>query len=159
MTGSPDIREGEVTVGFDPAQTPDASVHFIGKVQSPWSPGDCPKNLRQAREDGRGAVLVLKPAFAPALAGLEVGQAIIVAYWMHAARRDMVVQAPRHLDEPRGSFAIRSPNRPNPVSLGTVTITAIDLDAGRVEIDAIDCFDGTPLVDIKPWLPTIDTPA
>ena len=36
--------------------------------------------------------------------------------------------------------------------------SAIDPDAGRIDVDAIDCFDGTPLIDIKPWLPTIDIP-
>ena len=68
------------------------------------------------------------------------------------------MQAPRHADAPRGTFALRSPNRPSPVSVSTVVITSLDIAAGIVGIDAIDCFDGTPVIDIKPWLETVDRP-
>ncbi len=80
-------------------------------------------------------------------------------YWMDRARRDLITQTPKHLENSRGTFSLRSPNRPNPVSLATVTITSLDIANGRIGIDAIDCFDRTPLVDIKPWLPSIDLPA
>lgn len=114
--------------------------------------------MRQARERGGAARLILQPEFAPGLLGLKTGQAIILLYWMDRARRDLIRQAPRHADGVRGTFALRSPVRPNPVSLSTVTITALDMDKGEVGIDAIDCFDHTPLLDIKPWLDTVDIP-
>ena len=77
---------------------------------------------------------------------------------MDKARRDLIVQAPRHADGLRGTFALRSPVRPNPVSMSAVRITALDMDAGVLGIDATDAFDGTPVVDIKPMLDTVDIP-
>lgn len=151
------IRPGEVAL--EGAPDPDGPrLRFIGRIRSPWEPGDCPRNIGRARETGKGARIELDPAFAPALAGLAVGQPVILLYWMDGARRDLLVQAPRHVDSPRGTFALRSPNRPNTISQSTVRITALDADRGVIGIDAIDCFDGTPLVDIKPWLETVDLP-
>lgn len=148
-------REGEVTLDFTPGSD-GPGVHFIGRVASPWGPGNCPRNIAKARESGKGAQIVLDPAFEPALTGLKVGQPIIVIYWMDHARRDLVVQNPRHADGVRGTFALRSPARPNPMAQSVVLITSIN--GATIGIDAIDCFDGTPIIDIKPWLPTIDTP-
>lgn len=151
-------RPGEIELGFDPADHPDATVRFIGKLRTPWSIGNCPKNVRAARETGHSARIELEPAFIPGLEGLEVGQGVILIYWMNHARRDLIRQAPRHAEGTRGTFALRSPVRPNPLAMSAVRITAIDADKGIVEIDAIDCFDGTPLVDIKPWVPSVDLP-
>ena len=154
-----EIREGEVALERDPSEHADAGVVFIGRIRSPWNRREeCPKNIGKARETGRGASIELAPAFAPALAGLKVGQAIVVMYWMDHARRDLLLQNPRHVDAPRGTFALRSPNRPNPIALSSVVITDLDQETGRFGIDAIDCLDGTPLVDLKPWLETVDIP-
>lgn len=158
MDETPEIRPGEVALDRDPAGRTDAGVVFIGRIRSPWAPGTAPKNIARAREEGAGGRIELDPTFAPALAGLSVGQPILVLYWMDRARRDLVVQAPRHVSAPRGTFALRSPNRPNPVALSAVRITSLDLERAVIGIDAIDCFDGTPVVDIKPWLETVDVP-
>lgn len=155
MTGA--LRQGEVTLDGAPGSD-GPRLQVIGRIRSPWGPGDCPKNIGRARETGQGARIELDPAFTPALSGLVVGQPVILLYWMDRARRDLLVQAPRHVDGPRGTFALRSPNRPNTISQATVRITELDADAGQIGIDAIDCFDGTPLLDIKPWLATIDMP-
>ena len=66
-------------------------------------------------------------------------------------------QQPRHVDSSRGIFSLRSPNRPNPISVAVARILGIDADAGIVEIDAIDCLDGTPLVDLKPYYASTDS--
>jgi tRNA-Thr(GGU) m(6)t(6)A37 methyltransferase TsaA len=149
-------RPGEVALGFDPATRADATLCFIGHIRSPWAKGTAPKNLRAARETGEGATIELLPGFAEGLTGLSVGQAIQVLYWVDRGERDLIVQTPRHADGPRGVFALRSPVRPNPVALGTVVITSIDGD--RIGIDATDAWDGTPVLDIKPWIPTVDVP-
>jgi len=144
---------------FDPAEGDGPRVAFIGRVRSPWRPdGEHPKNIRKAREMGGAARIELDPAYAPGLKGLSAGQYVIVVYWMDRARRDLLVQNPRHVEAPRGTFSLRSPNRPNPIALSSVVITDLDLEAGRIGIDAIDCLDGTPLVDLKPWLETVDIP-
>jgi tRNA-Thr(GGU) m(6)t(6)A37 methyltransferase TsaA len=96
--------------------------------------------------------------FRQGLEGLEAGGAVIALYWMHEARRDLIVQAPRHAEKSRGVFALRSPVRPNPVALAVVRVLGIDRRAGILDIDAADCLDGTPLIDLKPWLESIDIP-
>lgn len=158
MSEAPE-RPGETRLPFDPADRAEAGVAFIGRIRSPWSPGDCPKNIRLARQTGRPASVELKPEYAPGLLNLSPGQPLMLLYWMAGARRDLIVQRPRHVDGPRGVFALRSPARPNPIALSAVTLTGVDAESGILHIDAIDCFDGTPLVDLKPWLPTVDRPA
>ncbi|MBK5934563.1 tRNA-Thr(GGU) m(6)t(6)A37 methyltransferase TsaA [Rhodovulum imhoffii] len=150
------LRPGELRLETAPPEGP--ALRFIGRIRSPWGPGDCPRNISRARETGRPARVELDPAYTPALLGLAPGRAVILLYWMDDARRDLLQQAPAHLDGPRGTFAIRSPNRPNTISQSTVMLTGVDGETGVLEIDAIDCYDGTPLLDIKPWMPRIDTP-
>lgn len=159
MPGSPgEVRDGEVTLSFDPLEHSIGQVTAIGTIRSPWAPGQAPKSIAKARETGKGARIELVQEYALALTGLSVGQGLIVLTWMDRARRDLVLQQPRHTDGPRGTFALRSPARPNPIGLATVRITGLDPAAAMIQIDATDCFDGTPVLDIKPWIPTIDLP-
>jgi tRNA-Thr(GGU) m(6)t(6)A37 methyltransferase TsaA len=153
------LRPGEVALPFDPANEPGASVAFIGRIRSPWTKdGDCPKNLREAREQAPHVVIELDRRYRAGIEELRPGAHLVVLYWMDAARRDVIVQRPRHLDRLVGVFGLRSPARPNPVAVAVVTVRAIDLGACTLTVDAIDCFDGTPLLDIKPWLPSVDVP-
>lgn len=147
-------REGELRL--DSEIVFHAQITFIGRIESPWSLEDCPKNLRQARERGTPASLHIAPQFRPALDGIAAGDALVLLYWMSHAPRDLLKQVPRHRSGGTGTFNLRSPVRPNPIGMGVVKVLAIDLDAGVIEIDAIDAVDGTPLVDIKPHLPQAD---
>ncbi|MGL4236472.1 SAM-dependent methyltransferase [Tabrizicola sp.] len=152
-------RPGEVALSFDPARTADdARLRFIGRLRSPWSRGHCPKNLREAREVGGTFRIEIDESFRPGLAGLAVGQPVILLYWTGSSRRDLIVQSPAHRDGPTGVFALRSPARPNPIAVGVVRILAIDPVTGVLTVDALDAFDGTPLLDIKPWLTSVDVP-
>jgi len=153
-----ETRPGEITLPFDPADRTDAGVVFIGRIRSPWAKGTAPKNIRAARDTGEPARIELDPAYAPALTALKPGQAIQILYWVDRGQRDLIVQSPRHTDGPRGTFALRSPVRPNPIALSTVVITALDIETGVIGIDATDAFDGTPVLDIKPWIETVDVP-
>ena len=151
-------RAGEIALAVDPATlVADAGLVFIGRVRTPWATRkDCPKNPREARERGQPAALEIDPAYRAGLQGLDGTSHLIVLYWMHEARRDLIVQRPAHLDAPRGVFALRSPVRPNPIALSVVRALSVDIGTRHVEIDAIDCLDGTPLLDIKPYLPSVD---
>ena len=152
-------RRGEVSLGFEPGAAPHAGLAFIGRIRSDWRAGDCPRNLRQARERGGGdARAEIDAPYRPGLAGLAEGQWIWLLAWYGAKRRDLIVQAPAHADGPRGTFALRSPVRPNPVTMQLVRITFLDREAGRLGLDATDAYDGTPLLDIKPWLSGVDRP-
>ena len=152
------LRQGEVALDADPALADAARLAFIGHLVTPWTRGDCPKNLREARLRGGDFRAVIDAPFRPGLAGLAVGQAVILLYWTGAARRDLIVQSPAHRDGPTGVFALRSPARPNPVALAVVRLLDIDQGVGRLTFDALDAFDGTRLLDIKPWLPGVDIP-
>ena len=67
---------------------------------------------------------------------------------MDQARRDLLVQAPRHGDR-RGTFALRSPVRPNPIAMSVVRLVRIE--GTTLTVVGLDCLDGTPLIDIKPY--------
>jgi tRNA (adenine37-N6)-methyltransferase len=153
-------RLGEIRAAIDPARVADdAKLVFIGRARTPWTTrDDCPKNLRAARERGGQAWLEIDAPWRPGLNNLKVGDAIIVLTWFDRARRNLLIQAPQHRPEPAGVFAIRSPVRPNPIGLHVVALLGCDLEAGRLEVDALDCLDKTPILDIKPWRAGVDIP-
>lgn len=153
-----DPRPGEILLPFNPSDRAHANISYIGRIVSPWGPEDCPKNIGRARETGQSAHIELAQGYAAGLEGLSVGQPIVLLYWMTEAHRNIVVQRPRHTNGPRGVFALRSPARPNPIAMSTVRITSLDIEKGHIGIDAIDVYDGTPLIDLKPWLETVDIP-
>ncbi len=161
MTAPPKAeRPGEIRADRDPATMPsDAGLVFIGRAETPWqSRDDCPKNLREARTRGGTAALTIDPPWRGGLRDLKPGDAVIVLTWMDRARRDLLIQAPRHREGTAGVFSLRSPVRPNPIALQIVRLLAIDAEAGRLEVDALDCLDQTPVLDIKPWRAGIDVP-
>jgi tRNA-Thr(GGU) m(6)t(6)A37 methyltransferase TsaA len=147
---SEDIREGEIAVALP--ETFDAGVYFIGRVRTPWTRRDqCPKNARGSDAE---CVIELDPRYAAALDGVAGCSHLVVLYFMHQARRDLLVQAPRH-GARRGTFALRSPVRPNPIAMSVVKLARID--GTKLTVIGLDCLDGTPLVDIKPYFASVDS--
>lgn len=145
------LREGEVAVEL-PAQT-DASLYFIGRIRTPWQRReDCPKN---ARESDAVCTVALDPRWTKGLQGLETATHVVLLYWMNQARRDLVLQSPRHYAEQRGTFALRSPARPNPIALSVARLVGIN--GNRLSVVGIDCLDDTPLLDIKPYFASTDS--
>ena len=138
-------RPGEVEGGA--TDRVDATLRFIGTLRTPFARReDCP---RGAGPDGPICRVEVDAPWQPALLGLAEGQRVELLYWMHLARRDLLVQAPRHRDSgPIGTFALRSPNRPNPVA--TAIVTVVGVEPGVLLVRGLDCVDGTKLVDIKP---------
>jgi tRNA-Thr(GGU) m(6)t(6)A37 methyltransferase TsaA len=152
-TKNDSIRPGEIAVPM-PAQA-DAAVYFIGRIRTPWkSRKDCPKNAREARETGVVCTIELDPRFAPALAGVETCSHLVVLYWMDQSRRDLVVQVPAHYGTGRGTFSLRSPARPNPIAMSVVELRKVD--GTRLDVVGLDCLDGTPLLDLKPYFASTD---
>ena len=153
MVAKLEIRPGEVVVEAAPAQGP--ALAFIGQCRTPWrTPAQCPR--RGDPLEGPLCRIEVDPLWEQALDGIEEHSHLQILYWMHLARRDLALQAPRGRSEPIGTFAIRSPNRPNPVASSVVAMVRRE---GRVlHVRGLDCLDGTPLVDIKPHIASIDTP-
>ncbi len=147
---SGDLREGEVAVGL-PARF-DASLYYIGRIRTPWTRReDCPKNPRETEAI---CTLVLDPRWAGGLAGLESVSHVVVLYWMDRARRDLVLQAPHHYAERRGTFALRSPVRPNPIAVSVARL--VRMEGNELSVIGLDCLDNTPLLDLKPYFASTD---
>ncbi len=131
----------------------DAALVFIGRIATPWRRrADCPRQGDPA--DGPECRLHLDPLWTAALDGIEAPVRLQILYWMHEARRDLVRLAPRGHDDsrPRGPFALRAPTRPNPIASSIVALVGMERGVAPVLIvRGLDCLDGTPLLDIKPW--------
>jgi tRNA-Thr(GGU) m(6)t(6)A37 methyltransferase TsaA len=151
-------REGEEALGFDPgALAGDRHVVFIGRIHSPWkSREECPKNVAAARASGKPASVTIDAPYRRGLTGLERFSHVILLTWLDRSQRDLIIQNPRHAGEPRGTFALRSPVRPNPIGLHVVKLVSVDVNEGLLRIDAIDTLDGTPVIDVKPYFASND---
>ncbi len=144
------IRPGEQAVEL-PAKA-DAEVYFVGRIRTPWTRReDCPKN---ARESETVCSIEVDPRWAPALKDVETCSHLVVLYWMDKARRDLALQVPRHYGEQRGTFALRSPARPNPIAMSVVRL--LKVEGTRLSVQGLDCLDDTPLIDIKPYFASTD---
>jgi tRNA-Thr(GGU) m(6)t(6)A37 methyltransferase TsaA len=128
----------------------------IGRLETPWAtPADCPRNGRQPRPAPvcRAAV---DPEFRPGLLGLEGFSHLILLYWLEAPPGPpRLVLTPPFDATPRGVFATRAPLRPNPIGLSVVAFDGFE-GPGVLRIRYLDCANGTPLLDIKPYLPSTD---
>ena len=143
-------RDGEIAT--DLPDTADASLYFIGRIRTPWKERkECPKN---ARESAELCTIEVDPRWAAGLQGVESCTHIVVLYWMDKARRDLVLQVPSHYGEQRGTFALRSPARPNPIAISVTRL--ISVAGNRLSVVGLDCLDGTPLLDIKPYFASTD---
>ena len=145
------LREGEIAVALP--ERYDASLFYIGRIRTPWKRRqDCPKN---PRETDAACTIVLDPHWERGLSGLESASHVLVLYWMDRARRDLVLQMPRHYGESRGSFALRSPVRPNPIAVSVARLVRIK--GNRLTVIGLDCLDNTPLLDLKPYFASTDS--
>lgn len=98
----------------------------------------------------------------PALEGLEGFSHLIVIWWCHLLdtqehRGTTVCAQPyKHAPATLGIFATRSPARPNPIAISPVSVLEVDVRRGLIYIPYIDAEDGTPILDLKPYLPAVD---
>jgi len=132
----------------------DFTVSPIGRVASSLtSTADAP---RQGDEGAPDAYLILDSAVQAGLRGIAVGDEIIVLTWLHEADRSILQVHPRgDLSRPeQGVFSTRSSSRPNPIGLHRVRV--LDLDGRRLHVSDLEAIDGTPVVDLKPVLGSIE---
>jgi tRNA-Thr(GGU) m(6)t(6)A37 methyltransferase TsaA len=144
MTDDNEQRPGEVAVPLP--STTDAGVYFIGVIRTPWrARGECPK---RGSLDGPICSIVVDERWRAGLTDIGDHTRIQVLYWMHRSRRDLVIQSPFRTGRTTGTFALRSPVRPNPIASSVVELVGID--GGTLHVRGLDCLDGTPLIDLKP---------
>lgn len=128
----------------------------IGHVESTLrARADAP---RQADEGAPPARLAIDAEHRPAMDGIRPGDRLVVLTWLHLADRSTLRTRPR--DDPRrepvGVFATRSPDRPNPIGLHEVEVTAVDADG--IAVAALEAIDGTPVLDVKCVLDPLERP-
>ena len=104
-------------------------------------------------EDTRGRVVV-DPPYVAALADLAEFDRVWLLFVLHRARPWKPTVVPYRDVVERGLFATRAPARPNPIGMSVVKLLSIDGDTLAVE--GVDILDGTPLLDIKPYVPRFD---
>jgi tRNA-Thr(GGU) m(6)t(6)A37 methyltransferase TsaA len=123
-----------------------ATLKSIGHIKTPYnSIEDCPKNIDP---NGPLCQLVTSNIFKDGLLGLVPGQKILILCWFENTDRGATQQESNNNGEMVGTFALRSPHRPNPIGAADVPIETIE--RGRVFVKGLDCLNGTHLLDIKP---------
>jgi tRNA (adenine37-N6)-methyltransferase len=136
-------------------ELPGFVVRPIGFVRSPFVEKVQAPRQATAAEDVEG-VLEILPEHEHALSDLEGFGRIWVVFWFHLAEgsRERAKVLPPRSDVKRGVFATRSPHRPNPIGLSAVRLVAVE--GLRVRVKDLDLLDGTPILDLKPYLPYAD---
>lgn len=120
------------------------------------------KTIGQINSTEDNFFIRVEPGFIPALKELDGFSHLMVIWWGHGVdtsqmRRVLEVKKPyKNAPDIMGVFATRSPVRPNPVALTAVSIIDIDYDSGLIQIGYIDAEPGTPVVDLKPYTPSLD---
>jgi tRNA-Thr(GGU) m(6)t(6)A37 methyltransferase TsaA len=129
------------------------TYHPIGVIHTPFKrPENMPVQPASAAGiEGRVDVL---PRYLPGLEDLEGFSHVVLLYHLHLSEGYRLRVKPFLDDRPRGLFATRAPRRPNPLGLSVVRLLAVD--GFRLRIGNVDMVDGTPLLDIKPYVPDFD---
>jgi tRNA-Thr(GGU) m(6)t(6)A37 methyltransferase TsaA len=125
----------------------------IGVIHTPFTDVDGMPIQPIAAAGIRGTI-DLDPGFAAGLLDLDGFSHLILLYHLHQVRAPRLTVTPFLDDRPHGIFATRSPARPNPVGLSTVRLVRVL--GSTIEIEDVDMLDGTPLLDIKPYIPAFD---
>jgi tRNA-Thr(GGU) m(6)t(6)A37 methyltransferase TsaA len=125
----------------------------IGIIHTPFTGAEKMPIQPEAAKGVEGTVDI-KPEFETGLKDLDGFSHIILLYHLHLSRGFSLEVVPFLDDKLRGVFATRAPRRPNPIGLSTVRLLAIE--SNRLRIQNIDVVDGTPLLDIKPYVPEFD---
>ena len=125
----------------------------IGIIHSPFKSLDS-MPIQPASETSAPGTVEIYPPFKEGLMDLDGFSHVILLYHLHAVRKYTLTVTPFLDTEPRGVFATRAPTRPNSIGLSVVNLVKIDLN--KIHVDKLDVLDGTPLLDIKPYIPEFD---
>ena len=128
------------------------TLHPIGVVRSPFSSAsEVPKGLG-AKHETEGTIEI-RPELEKGLADIEGFSHLYVIWIFDRAEASELVAYPPSDTRPHGVFATRSPQRPNPVGLTVVEL--LGRDGSRLRVRGVDMLDGTPVVDLKPYLSSV----
>ncbi len=125
----------------------------IGVVRSPFK-DIAGMPIQPAGAAGIQGTVEVWPEFVEGLKDLEGFSHIILLYHFHQVQEVRLTVVPFMDSEPHGVFATRAPKRPNPIGLSVVRLIRVDRNV--LHIENVDILDGTPLLDIKPYVPEFD---
>jgi len=131
----------------------DFTFRPIGKISTPWSRQEGSPIQGAFAPDSRGEIEVY-PEYAPGLDDVGGFSHIVVLYAFHRTEGFSLRVKPYMDDTERGLFATRAPRRPNPI--GVTVVRVLGVKENRVMVSGVDMLDGTPLLDIKPYIPDLD---
>jgi len=126
---------------------------FTDLAQMPIQPRCSERGQPRNRASASGTVEIF-PEYADGLRDLEGFSHLILLYHLHKAGKPRLQVTPFLDSQPHGVFATRAPVRPNPIGLSVVQLTGIQ--GNLLSVDGLDILDGTPLLDIKPYIPSFD---
>jgi tRNA-Thr(GGU) m(6)t(6)A37 methyltransferase TsaA len=125
----------------------------IGTIHAPFKePKDAP---RQGRGSDTLSVVEIDQAYAPGIGTMEGISYIWILYWMDRADRKTLFARRTDWNEARPVFTTRSPARPNPIALSIGKIESVE--GNTITVSGIEALDGSPVLDIKPYVPEIDS--
>jgi tRNA (adenine37-N6)-methyltransferase len=128
------------------------TMTVIGYVRSPYADtAEVPKGLGTKHE--AEGVLEILPQFDEGLTDIEGFSHLFVVWLFHRSQGFQLLGTPPSDDRPHGVFATRSPRRPNPIGLTVVELSR--REGSRLYVRGVDMLDGTPILDIKPYLSSI----
>jgi tRNA-Thr(GGU) m(6)t(6)A37 methyltransferase TsaA len=133
----------------------DSMIQFrpIGLIRTPFP--DVEGMPIQPGASARATGLVeLIPCLADGLQDIEQFSHLTLVWYMHRAGEESLRVVPFLDDQPHGIFATRAPARPNPIGISVVRLVSVD--GARLHVEDLDMVDGTPLLDIKPYVPAFD---
>jgi tRNA-Thr(GGU) m(6)t(6)A37 methyltransferase TsaA len=150
----PDGLDGDSNSVLSKLSEPRYQLRPVGRVESPLT--DRHTAPKQGDEGAPLARVVFGPDLREAAADLRVGDRVLVLTWLHQGQRDVLSVHPRGAKNraSTGVFSTRSPDRPNPIGLHTVTIEAVEDNA--ITVRGLEAIDGTPVLDVKPVLRPVD---
>jgi len=128
-------------------------MHPIGIIHSPYEQAE-PVPIQGIFKSDAQACIELKTEYAEGLKDLDGFSHAIILYYFHRSHREQTLARPYLEENKHGIFAIRSPHRPNHIGLSVVRIEKIE--ANRLYFTQVDMLDGTPVLDIKPYVRYFD---
>jgi len=132
------------------------AFHPIGTIRTPHKQRSGSPIQPYAARDVAGEIEIY-PKFRAALKDLRGFERIWLIYWLDRAGPFSAKVVPYHDVVERGLFATRAPGRPNPIGLSAVRLHSVNARAGKLAVLDVDMLDGTPLLDIKPYVPRFDS--
>lgn len=131
----------------------DITYHPIGVIHSPFKDlAEMP--IQPASETSAPGTVEILPEYAPGLKDLEGFSHVMLVYHFHRSPRVSLTVRPFLDGEPHGVFATRAPTRPNPIGISVVRLVGVE--GNVLSVQDLDILDGTPLLDLKPYIPEFD---